>query len=115
MTTRPSIEPGDVEIETEAREGFAVQSDGRLTAALDTALTDDLVDEGFAREMINKIQFMRKEAGFDVVDRINVYYEAGDQAQDSSGALRIPRWRRRHLPPASQRGREQASSRGNGT
>jgi len=38
-----------------------------------------LVDEGFAREMINKIQFMRKEAGFDVVDRINVTYEAGDR------------------------------------
>ena len=73
------IELGDVEIGTKGREGFAVQSDGELSAALDTTLTDELVDEGFAREMINKIQFMRKEAGFDVTDRINVTYEAGDR------------------------------------
>ena len=73
------VEPSDVEIGTDAREGFAVQSDGGLTAALDTTLTNELMDEGFAREMINKIQFMRKEAGFDVVDRINVTYEAGDR------------------------------------
>ncbi len=73
------VEPADVEIGTEGREGFAVQSDGELSAALDTTLTDELVDEGFAREMINKIQFMRKEAGFDVIDRINVTYETGDR------------------------------------
>jgi isoleucyl-tRNA synthetase len=73
------VEPGDVEIGTEGREGFAVQSDGELSAALDIKLTEELVDEGFAREMINKIQFMRKEAGFDVVDRINVTYEADDR------------------------------------
>ncbi len=77
------IEPGDVEIGTEGREGFAVQSDGRLSAALDTKLTDELVDEGFAREMINKIQFMRKDAGFDVVDRIKVTYEAGERLKDA--------------------------------
>lgn len=71
------IEPGDVEIETEGRAGLAVQADGALTAGLDLELTGELVDEGFAREMVNKIQFMRKEAGFEVVDRINVYYEAG--------------------------------------
>jgi isoleucyl-tRNA synthetase len=71
------VEPSDVEIESVAREGLAVQSDGDLTVGLDTEITDELRDEGFAREMINKIQFMRKEAGFDVVDRIHVYYEAG--------------------------------------
>ena len=73
------IEPSDVELETEGREGFAVQSDGELSAALDIELTEELVDEGFAREMINKIQFMRKEAGFDVVDRISVTYEADER------------------------------------
>jgi isoleucyl-tRNA synthetase len=73
------VEPGDVEIETEGKEGLAVHSDGDLSVALDVALTEELVDEGFAREMINKIQFMRKEAGFEVVDRINVYYEAGER------------------------------------
>jgi isoleucyl-tRNA synthetase len=54
-----------------------VQAEGTLTAGLDLELTEELMDEGFAREMVNKIQFMRKEAGFEVVDRINVYYEAG--------------------------------------
>jgi isoleucyl-tRNA synthetase len=73
------VEPSDVEIGTEGREGFAVQGDGRISAALDTELTDELIDEGFAREMINKIQFMRKEAGFDVVDRIKVTYEANER------------------------------------
>ncbi|MCD4690263.1 DUF5915 domain-containing protein, partial [bacterium] len=70
------IEPGDVQIETEPSKGFAVQSEGVLTVGLDTEITDELRDEGFAREMINKIQFMRKDAGFEVVDRIRVYYEA---------------------------------------
>ena len=73
------VEPSDVEIGTTSREGFSVQADGGLSVALDTALSDELIDEGFAREMINKIQFMRKEAGFDVVDRIEVTYEAGER------------------------------------
>ncbi len=75
------VEPSDVKIEVEGREGLAVQADGSLTAALDVELTEELRDEGFAREMINKIQFMRKEAGFEVVDRIRVYYEAGPRLQ----------------------------------
>ncbi len=75
------VAPSDVTIEVEAREGLAVQADGGITVALDTTLTEELRDEGFAREMINKIQFMRKEAGFDVVDRIRVYYEADARLQ----------------------------------
>jgi isoleucyl-tRNA synthetase len=75
------ISPSDVRIETEAREGLSVQADGRLTVALDTTITEELRDEGFAREVINKIQFMRKDAGFDVVDRIRVWYEAGPRLQ----------------------------------
>jgi isoleucyl-tRNA synthetase len=71
------VAPGDVKLETEPREGFAVQSEGVLTVGLDLTIDDDLRDEGFAREMINKIQFMRKDAGFEVVDRIRVYYDAG--------------------------------------
>jgi isoleucyl-tRNA synthetase len=72
-----TVEPADVEIESRPREGLSVQTEGTLTVALDTTLTDELRDEGFAREMINKIQFMRKAADFDVVDRIRVTYEAG--------------------------------------
>ena len=77
--TDVAISPEDVEISTEARAGLAVESEGGLTVGLDTTITRDLRDEGFAREMINKIQFMRKEAGFDVVDRIRVHYEAGER------------------------------------
>ena len=79
------IEPSDVKIDVEARQGLAVQAEGGITVALDTELTDELRDEGFAREMINKIQFMRKEAGFEVVDRIRVYYEAGIRLQEAVG------------------------------
>jgi isoleucyl-tRNA synthetase len=73
------VDPADVEIETEGKAGFAVHNEGTLSVALDMELTEELIDEGFAREMINKIQFMRKEAGFEVVDRINVYYETGER------------------------------------
>jgi len=67
----------DVKIVAVGKPGLAVHAEAGLTVALDTELTEELLDEGFAREMINKIQFMRKEAGFEVVDRIVVHYEAG--------------------------------------
>ena len=54
------------------KEGLAVESDGGVTVALDTAIDDNLRDEGFAREMVNKIQNMRKSSGFEVTDRISV-------------------------------------------
>ena len=55
--------------------GWTVANDGPLTVALDTSLTDDLLAEGMARELINRIQNMRKEAGFEVTDRIKVSIE----------------------------------------
>ncbi len=64
----------DVAIVREDIEGWLVESDGKLTVALDTELTDELIDEGFAREFVNRIQNMRKEAGFEVTDRISIYY-----------------------------------------
>jgi len=70
------VEREDVEIVSEARSGLAVQSEGDLTIALDTKLNEDLVSEGLAREFINRVQNMRKSAGFQVTDRINVCYEA---------------------------------------
>ncbi len=54
------------------KEGFAVEVDGPITVALDTSLTPELIDEGFARELVNKIQNMRKDSGFEVTDRIEV-------------------------------------------
>ena len=62
----------DVEIVREDIEGWLVESDGALTVALDTHLTDTLVAEGTAREFVNRIQNMRKDAGFLVTDRIGI-------------------------------------------
>ncbi|KAI4453498.1 soleucyl-trna synthetase [Holotrichia oblita] len=64
----------DVIIETAQAEGFVTEADGVTTVVLCTSLTKELIEEGFVRELISKIQTMRKEAGFDVLDRIKVYY-----------------------------------------
>ncbi|MCX6826803.1 MAG: DUF5915 domain-containing protein, partial [candidate division Zixibacteria bacterium] len=62
----------EVEVQKIEKEGFAVESDGEITVALMTDLDNNLRKEGFAREIINKIQNMRKSSGFEVTDRINV-------------------------------------------
>ncbi len=64
----------DLQIFTESAEGFTASSDNGMTVVLDTHVTDALKQEGDVRELISKIQSMRKEAGFEVVDRILVYY-----------------------------------------
>ena len=60
----------DLLISVKNREGFSSESEGDLTVILDTAVTDKLIEEGIAREVVSKIQTMRKEAGFEVTDRI---------------------------------------------
>ena len=67
----------DVEIATQDIPGWVVANDGSLTVALDIQLTPELVDEGIARELVNRIQNIRKE-GFDVTDRIVVELQSGD-------------------------------------
>ncbi|MDR2505247.1 MAG: DUF5915 domain-containing protein, partial [Oscillospiraceae bacterium] len=62
----------DLIIEPIRTEGYAAETDGEMTVALDTTLTPELVNEGFARELISKIQSMRRDAGLEVTDRINV-------------------------------------------
>jgi isoleucyl-tRNA synthetase len=69
----------DVEIVHEDIKGWQVESDNELTVALDTELTEELVYEGMAREFVNRVQNMRKEAGFEVTDRIHIYYETTDR------------------------------------
>ena len=76
---------GDLLISSKNREGFVAASDRGMTVVLDTNLTPELVDEGLAREIVSKIQTMRKEAGFEVTDRIRVCYRAGE---DLSRVLR---------------------------
>ena len=73
------LEKDDVLAEAAQKPGFAVQQDRGVTVALDTSLTPELIEEGFVREVISKIQTMRREAGFDVTDRIHVLYQAGEK------------------------------------
>ena len=62
----------DLLISTKSGEGFSAESDGKITVALDTSLTPELIDEGYARELVSKIQTMRKDAGFEVTDHIKL-------------------------------------------
>ncbi|MBI5216345.1 MAG: isoleucine--tRNA ligase [Ignavibacteriae bacterium] len=64
----------DVEIIHEDIKGWLVESDGTITVALDTELTPELIEEGFAREFVNRVQNMRKDADFEVMDRIKIYF-----------------------------------------
>jgi isoleucyl-tRNA synthetase len=68
----------DVLFETAQKEGFVSESDGYVTIVLDTNLTPELIEEGFVRELISKIQTMRKEAGFEVTDRIEVFHSGNE-------------------------------------
>jgi len=68
----------DAEIVHEEKEGFGVEVDGPVMVALDTGLTPELIDEGFAREVVNKVQNMRKSSGFEVTDRIKIKLFADD-------------------------------------
>ena len=63
-------------------EGYVTEGDNEVTVVLDTNLTPELLEEGFERELISKIQTMRKEAGFEVMDKIAVSYQAGDKIAD---------------------------------
>ena len=69
----------DVEILHEDIEGWLVESDGSLTVALDTKLTDALISEGLAREFVNRVQNMRKDSGFEVIDRIRIYHHSTEK------------------------------------
>lgn len=66
------VEAADVEIISEDIPGWLVSNEGNITVALDITLTEELVNEGMARELINRIQNMRKEAGYEITDRIAV-------------------------------------------
>ena len=73
-----TLEAEDLIIETVQREGFYAVSENAVTVVLDTSLTEVLIEEGFVREIISKIQTMRKEADFNVMDRINIIYSEND-------------------------------------
>ena len=68
-------------IETAQKEGYTSVSDRGVTVVLDTALTEELIREGFVREIISKLQTMRKEAGFNVTDHIQVYCQGSEKVR----------------------------------
>lgn len=82
----------DLLISVKNRTGFVSESEGGVTVILDTNLTEELISEGFERELISKIQTMRKEAGFKVTDRIKVGYQASGktlEALEKGGFLAV--------------------------
>ena len=70
----------EILIKVMAREGYATAADSQLKAAIDLKMTDELLAEGFARELINKIQNMRKGGGLEVTDRIHLGISSSQQA-----------------------------------
>ena len=71
----------DLLIDTAQIEGYVSENDNGITVVLDTNLTEELLEEGFVREIISKIQTMRKEAGFEVMDKIRVTYTGSEKAE----------------------------------
>ena len=69
-------------IDTAQMEGYVTESDNDIAVVLDTNLTTELVEEGFVREIVSKIQTMRKEAGFEVTDKIRVYVKDNKTIQN---------------------------------
>ena len=84
MDTDPEVTLGeeDLQIFTESKAGFISASDRGVTVALNTKLTDELIEEGIEREIVSKVQTMRKEAGFEITDRISVYYKAAGKVRE---------------------------------
>ncbi|MFI3301772.1 MAG: isoleucine--tRNA ligase [Rikenellaceae bacterium] len=78
-----TVTPADFEITSEDMPGWLVASEGKLTVALDITLTEELKAEGVARELVNRIQNIRKDSGFEVVDKIRVEVESRDSVVTS--------------------------------
>ncbi len=72
----------DLLISIKDREGFVFETNKELFVALDTHLTPELIEEGLARELVNKIQFTRKENGFEIMDRIKIFFLAENEIED---------------------------------
>ena len=76
----------DLLIETAKMEGYVTEGDNYTTVVIDTTLTPELIEEGFVREIISKVQTMRKDADFNVTDRIKVYVEGNDKIAEIMNA-----------------------------
>ncbi|MHB8338824.1 MAG: class I tRNA ligase family protein, partial [Ignavibacteriaceae bacterium] len=83
-----SISKEDVEILGSEIKGWVVESAEGVTVAIDAELTPELIDEGLAREFVNRIQNMRKDAGFEVIDRIKIKYSGNAQLLEAVSAFK---------------------------
>jgi isoleucyl-tRNA synthetase len=81
------LKPEDVEILHEDIQGWLVDSDGELTVALDTSLNEILINEGLAREFVNRVQNLRKENNFEVIDRIIILYKSTPKLEEAIRSL----------------------------
>ena len=72
----------DLLIETVKSDDYVTDADGALTVVLETKLTDELIEEGYVRELVSKLQNMRKDSGFEVMDHITVYVSGNDKISD---------------------------------
>ena len=77
----PAVEllPEEVEVRTHGRQGYAVAEEKGVVVAVDVTLTPELAREGLARDLVRRVQTLRKEAGYQLDDRIVAYYQAGDE------------------------------------
>jgi len=78
-----TLESGDVEITSQDIEGWLVANSGNITVALDITISDELKKEGIARELVNRIQNMRKDSGFEVTDKIDVTLQKDGTVEDA--------------------------------
>ena len=75
------LEKDDLLIESAQKDGYVSDSDYGITVALETTLSEELIEEGFVREIISKIQTMRKESGFEVMDNIKIYENGSEKLE----------------------------------
>lgn len=80
--TEVKLAEEDLLIDISQKEGYVTEADNTVTVVLDTNLTDELIEEGFVFEVISKIQTMRKDSDFEVMDHINVYVSGNDRITD---------------------------------
>ncbi len=83
-----TLAKNEVDVSLEGKPGYAVEAEGSYFVALSTELTDELISEGFARELVNKIQLMRKEADFNISDRIKISVQSTEIVENTLQAYR---------------------------
>jgi isoleucyl-tRNA synthetase len=76
------LSEGDLLIEPTQKPGFMVETSSDYAVIIDTQLTPELIEEGYVREIVSKVQTMRKEAGFEVTDHIRLYAEGSETVMD---------------------------------